>query len=133
MARPIESADRLGVGHGRDRRLRDIGGDPRVPGIAAEPEEPQPRHQDDPRHRVELALGYLLARIVTGEIRMIFGGETVDRIVYRLVERIEPAGFGRGHDQRVVLGADRVIGGGHPGLAVAVKLGTIDVIEHRRV
>ena len=40
LADRFEPADRLGVGHGLDRRQGEIGGDSGVPGIAAEPKEP---------------------------------------------------------------------------------------------
>ena len=112
--------------------LGDVGGDRGVPGAAAEPEEPEPRHQDDPRHRVELALRRRLARVMAGEIGVVVGDETIDRLAHRGLELVEPAGLGRRHDQRVVLGADRVVGGGDAGLAIALELGAVDVVEHRR-
>ena len=52
----FEAADRLGIGDGLDPGFGDVGGDRRVLGAAPEPEQTQPRHQDHPRHRVELAL-----------------------------------------------------------------------------
>ena len=121
LADRFEPADRLGVGHGLDRRLGEVGGDSGVPGIAAEPEEAEPRHQDDPRHRVELALRHRLARVVAGEIGVVVGDETIDRLAHRGLEPVETAGLGRRHDQRIVLGADRVVGGGDAGLAIAAR------------
>ena len=93
LADRFEPADRLGVGHGLDRRQSEVGGDPGVPGVAAEPENTEPRHQDDPRHRVELALRHRLARVVAGEIGMVFGGETIDRLAHRGLELVETAGL----------------------------------------
>ena len=55
--------------------------------------------------------------VVAGEIGVVVGDEAVDRVAHRLLELVEPARLGRRHDQRVVLGADRVVGRGDPGLA----------------
>ena len=63
LAHRLEPADRLGVGHGLDPGFGDIGGDRGVLGAAPEPEQAEPRHQDDPRHRVELALRRRLAAL----------------------------------------------------------------------
>lgn len=128
----FETADRLGVGDGLDRRQRDVGGDPRVFGAAAEGEQPQPRHQDHPRHRVELAFRHRLACVVPGEIGVVVGCKPVDRVAHRGLEHIEPADFGRRHDQRMVLGADRMVRRGDAGLAITAELGAIDIVEHRR-
>ena len=133
LADRLEAADRLGIGHGLDRRFSNVGGDPRVLGTAPEPEQAEPWYQNDARHRVELAFRHLLARIVAGEICVILGNEFIDGFARRRFEYVELSGLGCRHDQRVVLGADRVVRGGDPGLAVAVELGTVDVIEHRGV
>ena len=69
---------------------------------------------------------------MAGEIGVVLNGETIDRLAHRGLEPVETAGLGRGHDQRVVLGADRVVGGGDAGLAIAAQLPAINVVEHRR-
>ena len=76
----LEAADRLGVGHGRDPAFGEIGGDRGVLGAAPETEQPEPRHQDHPRRRVELALALAEARVVAGEIGVVIGDEPLDRL-----------------------------------------------------
>ena len=71
--------------------------------------------------------------VVAGEIGVIFGGEGIDGFARCRFELVEPAEFRHRHDQWVILGPYRVIRRRDPGLAVAAKLGAIDVIEHRRV
>ena len=52
--------------------------------------------------------------------------------MHRHLEVVEPAGFGRRDDQRVVFRAQGVVGGSDAGLAVAREIGAVDVIENRR-
>ena len=131
LANRLEPAYRLGIGDCLDIGFGDVGGDPRIPGAASEPEQPETRHEDHPRHRVELAFWRVMARVVTGEISMVLGNKASDSLVHRLLERVEPTRLRGRHDQRVILGADRVIRGCHAGAAVAPELGPVNVVEHR--
>ncbi len=131
LADRLEPSHRFGVGDGLDCGFGNIGGGSSILGATPEPEEAQPGHQDHPRHRVELPLRRVLARVVAGEISMVLGDEASNRLVHRIFETIEPTRLRGRHDQRVVLGADRVIRGRHPGPAVALEFGPVYVVEHR--
>ena len=78
-----KSADRLGVGDGRDRGLGEIGGDAGVLGRAAEPEEAEPRHQHDAGQGIDHRLAAADARIVAREIVLVAVDEGRDRLARR--------------------------------------------------
>ena len=64
----FETADRLGIGDGRDGGFGEIGGDRGILARAAEPEQAEPGHQHDAGQRIEHRLGAAAAGIVAGEI-----------------------------------------------------------------
>ena len=122
---------RFGIRDGLDRGLGEIGGDARVLLRAAEPEQAEPRHQHDARHRIEALLDAAAARVVGGEIGAVFADEIFHRRGDVGLEIRELAAVRRRHDQRPVLRADRVVRRHHAGLAVARDLRAVDEIEHR--
>ena len=122
---------RFGIRDGLDRGLGEVGGDARVLLRTAEPEQSEPRHQHDARHRIEALLDAAAARIVGGEIGAVFADEILHRRGDVGLEIRKLAAVRRRHDQRPVLRADRVVRRHHAGLAVARDLRAIDEIEHR--
>ena len=126
LADRLELARRLRIGDDGDGRLGDIGGDPRIGLAAAEAEEAEPRHQDDPRQRVEHGPRRSDARGVALEIGLVVGDELLRRPPRRDLEVVELAGLGRRHDQRPGLGADDVVGRHHAGAGVARDLLAVD-------
>ena len=123
-------ADRLGVGDDGDGRLGDVGGDARIGLAAAEAEQAEPRHQDDPRQRIEHDPRLPEARDVALEIGLVVGDEFARRLPRRGLEVVELAGLRRRHDQRPALGADGVVGRHHAGPGVARHLLAVDEIAH---
>ena len=104
--RPIASASVMVV----DRGLRDVGGDRARPcrcarGRTGRAPAPGSRAAAD-RARLDAAD----AGVVAGEIGVVVGDESLDGLGRGALEFVEPAGLGRRHDQRPVLGADRVVG-----------------------
>lgn len=73
-----------------------------------------------------------MARIVMRKIGVIIGDKVIDCGVYRRREIREPSRFRRRHNQRIVLGAQGVIGGDDARLAVTAQLGAAHIIEDRR-
>ncbi len=122
-------ADRLGVGDHRDGVFGDVGGDGRILGGGAHPEHAHPRHQDHARQRIQFFFLHRALGVVAGEIIVIAGDEGIGCGPHLARPFSQFALLGRRHDHRPVLGADGVIGGHHPLLAVAGKLRPIDVIQ----
>src|ERR1700722_14433660 len=67
----LEAADGVGVTHAFDPGLGNVGRDDRSPFGAAEPEQPQARHQDDAGQGIEFALDSANAFVVAFEVPMI--------------------------------------------------------------
>src|SRR5204862_4676047 len=112
--------------------LSDVGRYGSVLRVAAEAKQPQPGHENDPGHRVELALVSSRGSVVAREIGAVIGREALDRLAGPNREAIEMAPFRRLQDQRVILGADRVVGGGNAGEPVALQLRAADKIAPPR-
>ena len=64
------------------------------------------------------------------EIGFVLGDESGGGGADRVREFVEPPGLGRRHDERIVLGADRVVGRHHAGAGIALELGAVDIVEH---
>ena len=129
----LEAAERLRIGDGLDRRFGEVGGDARVLLAAPEPDQPEAGDQR-PRAAADRAAA-CAARSARCGARNRPGSSRHRRAPTACASRlnvVELTVLRRRHDQRPVLGADRVVRRHHAGLAVARDLGAIDEIEDRR-
>ena len=123
------AAHGFGRAHHLDRVLGDIGGNRRILRRSAEAEQADARHQNHARVRIELLLDAVHALIVAREIGVVASDEPIHGLAHRCGPCVQLARFGRGHDERPILGADGVIGRRNAHLRIARKLGAVDVIQ----
>ena len=118
----LVSAQPLGVGDHRHRRLGEVGRDLGILRRVADAEQADTRHQRHARDRIEFLLRRDLLAVVTHEVGVIVGRELFERGLGLALERVQLAGFRRGCDEGHVLGADRMVGRHRTLLAVARDL-----------
>jgi hypothetical protein len=129
LGQRLEAADRLGVGDHPDGGLGQIGGDGGILGRGADAEQTDAGHEDQPRHGVEFDLDAADAGVLAREHLVVVGHVAVDSAVHSGLALVELGCRRCRHHQRLVLGANDVVGGHHAALADVGKIGGADVVQ----
>ena len=132
LGQRLEAADRLGIGDDLDGRLGEVGGDGGILRRGADAEQADARHQHDARHRIELGLDAADAGVLAREHGIVGGDVVGHRLPHGGLEVVELARDRRRHHQRLVLGANDVVGRHHAALADVGEVGGADVVQDLR-